>query len=81
MNKIYALIFLCLFVGKITCHAQGGVWTWMKGDSTIFSGVQFGNYGIQGVSSPTNEPPGRYHQITGQINKVIFGFLMDKFLM
>ncbi len=61
MNKIYALIFLCLFVGKITCHAQGGVWTWMKGDSTIFSGVQFGNYGIQGVSSPTNEPPGRYH--------------------
>jgi gliding motility-associated-like protein len=37
--------------------AQNGLWTWMKGSNLVNSN---GNYGIQGVASPTNEPPGLY---------------------
>ncbi|MCU0434573.1 MAG: gliding motility-associated C-terminal domain-containing protein [Bacteroidia bacterium] len=37
--------------------AQNGTWTWMKG-TAVTSPVP--NFGIQGVSSPTNEPPGVY---------------------
>ena len=32
------------------------MWTWMNGDS---AGASLGNYGIQGVPSPSNQPPSR----------------------
>jgi len=35
-------------------------WTWMKGNG--LSG-NTGNYGVQGVSSPANQPPGREHGV------------------
>src|SRR6185295_14567556 len=38
-------------------YAQAGEWTWMKGDNQPFSS---GNFGTQGVSSPTNLPPAHY---------------------
>jgi hypothetical protein len=37
--------------------AQPGTWTWVKGDTIAFAP---GNYGVMGVPSVTNEPPGRY---------------------
>lgn len=40
-------------------NAQGGVWTWMRGDSILASPT--GNYGTLGVASNSNEPPARYH--------------------
>src|SRR5689334_4608591 len=54
MKKI-PLLFIVL---KCTfAFSQGGMWTWMNGDS--IPGSQ-GNFGIQGVPSPTNHPPGLY---------------------
>jgi gliding motility-associated-like protein len=61
MNKFYVLFFSIFVFIFQKSSAQGGIWTWIKGDSTINNGVQWGNYGIQGVPSPANEPPGRYN--------------------
>jgi len=33
------------------------MWTWMKGSSNSNSS---GNYGVKGISAPSNNPPGRY---------------------
>lgn len=60
IKKLLSITFILFFVAS-ELYSQGGIWTWMKGDSTVFNGVQLGNYGTLGVSSPTNEPPGRYH--------------------
>src|SRR5262245_31271830 len=55
--KKTVLSFLLLSFACVLCLAQGGTWTWMKGDSTAGSP---GVYGTQGVPSPTNTPPGIY---------------------
>ncbi|MEO5571492.1 MAG: kelch repeat-containing protein [Bacteroidia bacterium] len=39
------------------CFSQAGEWVWIKGDSIP---NQSGNYGVQGVPSPTNNPPSLY---------------------
>jgi len=54
---IFLLVFLCLLLSQV--EAQNGQWTWIKGDSV----ATLGNYGVLGVSSPSNEPPARYHCI------------------
>ena len=51
-------IILILFFAAITSFskAQGlGEWTWMKGSNLPNN---LGNFGTQGVSAPTNNPPG-----------------------
>lgn len=55
MNNIFLLAFL-LF-GSLKCAGQGGVWTWISGDSTVNS---VGVYGTQGVPSVSNHPPAMY---------------------
>ncbi|MCA6364212.1 MAG: gliding motility-associated C-terminal domain-containing protein [Bacteroidetes bacterium] len=47
---------LCLSF-TVFLHAQGGIWTWMKGSSVTNAA---GNYGVLGVSSPANDPPSMY---------------------
>lgn len=52
-------ILLLFFVG-ITSFSKAqapGEWTWMKGSNLPNS---FGNFGTQGVSAPTNNPPALY---------------------
>jgi gliding motility-associated-like protein len=49
--------FILLFGGSTLLLAQNGSWTWMAGDTT---GNPMGNFGIQGVSAPSNRPPGLY---------------------
>ncbi|HKR05215.1 MAG TPA: kelch repeat-containing protein [Bacteroidia bacterium] len=55
MKKIITAFVFCFLFGE--CFPQAGEWVWIKGDS-IFN--QPGNYGVQGVPSPTNNPPGLY---------------------
>ena len=54
MKKIYLMVFLCF---TLTGFAQQGEWTWIHGDAAP---NQPGNYGTQGVSSPSNKPPAIY---------------------
>lgn len=56
MRKIYFIAFL-ICISSIQLHAQGGVWTWMKGSQTPNS---LGSYGVQGVAAASNNPPNRY---------------------
>lgn len=56
------LFYLTTFLIAISCaftncNAQGGMWTWMKGDSAITMG---GVYGTQGVPNILNTPPNKY---------------------
>ncbi|MEO5569735.1 MAG: kelch repeat-containing protein [Bacteroidia bacterium] len=53
-NLITSFIF-CFLFGE--CFPQAGEWTWIKGDSIP---NQAGSYGVQGVPSPTNNPPSLY---------------------
>ncbi|MBK8845638.1 MAG: hypothetical protein IPO27_03370 [Bacteroidetes bacterium] len=55
MKKL-ALTFLYYFV-TITIYAQGGIWTWISGDSLPNSA---GVFGTQGVPSVINHPPSVY---------------------
>src|SRR5690242_15007001 len=55
MKKIQLLYFALLLV--LTTSAQQGEWTWIHGDAAP---NQSGNYGTQGVSSPSNKPPASY---------------------
>lgn len=55
-------IHLCSSVVLATVvFAQEGQWTWMKGPSAPGN---FGNFGSQGVASPTNVPPGLVNQFS-----------------
>src|SRR5690348_11245450 len=56
MKKITILIYT-LFCIQYFASAQAGDWTWIHGSSSSGSA---GNYGTQGLSSPTNEPPAFY---------------------
>ncbi|MEP7171663.1 MAG: kelch repeat-containing protein, partial [Bacteroidota bacterium] len=55
MKKIIASFIFCFLFGE--CFSQAGEWVWIKGDSIP---NQPGNYGVQGVPSPTNNPPALY---------------------
>ncbi|HKR03890.1 MAG TPA: T9SS type A sorting domain-containing protein [Bacteroidia bacterium] len=51
------LIFTCpVFFGN-SAFSQAGMWTWIHGDTIPDSP---GNFGIQGIPSPLNTPPGIY---------------------
>ncbi|MEO5570246.1 MAG: T9SS type A sorting domain-containing protein [Bacteroidia bacterium] len=55
MKKIITSFIFCFLFGE--CFPQAGEWVWIKGDSIP---NQPGNYGVQGVPSPTNNPPSLY---------------------
>lgn len=55
------ILILLIFFYPINLLAQGGMWTWMKGDSVVVNTVSPGNYGTLGVRDTANEIPGRYH--------------------
>jgi type IX secretion system substrate protein/galactose oxidase-like protein len=55
MKKIITAFVFCILCGE--CFSQAGEWVWLKGDSVP---NQPGNYGVQGVPSPTNNPPSLY---------------------
>jgi hypothetical protein len=61
MRTLYGLkiLFVIAFTAAISrcAFSQPGEWTWMHGSSTV-NGTA--NFGTQGVSSPTNEPPPFY---------------------
>lgn len=58
MNKISLIICNILILSVLHLSVQGqGVWTWMKGSNV---GASVGNFGVKGVSAPSNEPPARY---------------------
>jgi PKD repeat protein len=48
---------ISLFLSQILFAQNPGEWVWIKGDSTPYS---YGVWGIQGVSSPLNNPPALY---------------------
>jgi hypothetical protein len=54
LKNLYLLI-LILF--STVCKAQQGEWVWISGSNTSGS---VGNYGVQGVPDPANEPPAVY---------------------
>jgi gliding motility-associated-like protein len=56
VKKILFLIFIICF-GANPLLAQGGVWTWMNGDSLSGS---LGNYGVLGIPADSNQPCSRY---------------------
>jgi len=51
------LLIVCSSLLSANCFAQAGMWTWMKGDSTDNAS---GSFGVQGIPSPSNNPPGLY---------------------
>lgn len=55
MKKIFTTIIFCFSIA--VCFSQAGEWVWIKGDSIPY---QPGNFGVQGVPSPTNNPPSLY---------------------
>jgi PKD repeat protein len=56
MKKLFLTPLAC-FQFMLAASAQPGQWTWMSGSSAVNSN---GNFGVQGVPSPTNEPPASY---------------------
>jgi gliding motility-associated-like protein len=59
MNRVIRTIFILLFSALFcfSARAQTGTWVWMKGAATVNPAA---NFGIQGVSAPTNTPSGLY---------------------
>ncbi|HKR03887.1 MAG TPA: kelch repeat-containing protein [Bacteroidia bacterium] len=55
MKKIITAFVFCFLCGE--CFSQAGEWVWIKGDSVP---NQPGNFGVQGVPGPTNNPPSVY---------------------
>lgn len=54
-KNVFFLLFMQFII--ITLCAQNGTWTWMHGSNQAnFTG----NYGVQGISAPTNDPPAFY---------------------
>lgn len=65
---------------SLALPAQNGSWVWMHGSSTNNA---VANYGVQGVPSPTNEPPAMYETtelVDLQGNFWIFGGLDNNFV-
>jgi PKD repeat protein len=57
MKKIICLIIFSVCIIPIYSSAQVNEWVWLHGDSITASP---GNFGVQGVPSPLNEPPAFY---------------------
>src|SRR5438046_2072786 len=57
--KNILLIAVYLFISS-ECFCQIGMWTWMKGDSTVNSGAI---WGTKGIANASNKPPGLYEAI------------------
>ncbi|HKR07420.1 MAG TPA: kelch repeat-containing protein, partial [Bacteroidia bacterium] len=55
MKKIITAIVFCFLFSE--CFSQAGEWVWIKGSNV---GNQPGNFGVQGVPGPANNPPGVY---------------------
>lgn len=58
MRTIYLIGLIGILFTNLA-GAQGGAWTWMRGDGN--TSLSAGNYGILGVAAATNEPPARYN--------------------
>src|SRR6188472_2383093 len=73
MKKYLLLVvfFNCASCIMNCAFSQPGQWTWMTGDSVVGSP---GNYGVQGVPSPLNEPPSLYEAIEWKDQSGIFWF-------
>src|SRR3954469_22965611 len=56
MRFFYALA-LILTCFHLQSKSQGGLWTWMKGDTTTSTS---GVFGTQGIADPANKPPALY---------------------
>lgn len=54
--KISVLCFIAILIFNFS-YGQAGEWVWIHGDTTNLNN---GNFGIKGVSSPTNYPPPMY---------------------
>lgn len=63
MNK-HLVFFTVMMALGLQLFAQGGMWTWMRGDGN--TSLSVGNYGTQGVTAATNEPPARYNPSSWQ---------------
>src|SRR6187549_1954718 len=57
MKKNFTLFIFFASLFSLHASAQPGEWVWMHGDS-VPGGI--GNFGTQGVPSPSNEPPAFY---------------------
>jgi gliding motility-associated-like protein len=57
LSKICTTLSLLMVVLCLNLTAQSGVWTWVAGSS---SPNQPASFGIQGVASTSNQPPGTY---------------------
>ena len=51
------LLLHCALCIINSAFSQPGEWTWMHGSNVANT---FGNFGVQGVSSPSNVPPSMY---------------------
>jgi hypothetical protein len=60
-NKIVKFFVLFFVVMCCNAFAQNGTWTWMNGAS-VYNDP--GNFGTQGVASPTNSPPALYESVS-----------------
>lgn len=56
-NKSILILFFIGIIGFVKAQQGLGEWTWMKGSNLPNS---LGNFGTQGVSAPTNNPPALY---------------------
>jgi len=54
------VLLLFLIQSSQSSFAQGGMWTWVHGDSTQ---SPLGNYGVLGVADPANMPPSVYEPV------------------
>ncbi len=57
------LVVVSFLLFGLKGYGQGGVWTWISGDTTANF---YGNYGVKGVSSPNNLPGFSSNQVHWQ---------------
>ena len=53
-----SLLLILLFISSFKTYSQVlGEWVWKSGSNTL---NYLGDFGTQGIPSPTNKPPGLY---------------------
>lgn len=57
MRRFFFFYIFCLFSISQNLCAQAGEWVWLRGDTLADA---LGHFGVQGVSSPSNDPPSLY---------------------